>query len=154
MKITMTLLMLLVLFLPACSKQPTQMDLLVRQRNLPEGAKARLGKGHITGNMAYSAEGTRLAVAISIGIWIYDTHTGEELALLSGHRSRVLSVSFGPDGSTLASGSGDGTVRLWDVNTGEQLRTLRRRMRGVNSVSFGPDGSMLASGSDDGTVRL
>lgn len=39
---------------------------------LPDGAKARLGKGKITGNIAFTPDGNRLAVASSIGIWIYD----------------------------------------------------------------------------------
>ncbi len=46
--------------------------------SLPEGAKARLGKGRITGNVAYSPDGSKLAVASRIGVWIYDAQTGEE----------------------------------------------------------------------------
>ena len=121
---------------------------------LPEGAKARLGKGHITGNITYSPDGTRLGVASSIGIWIYDAHTGEELALLTGHTEDVSGVLFSPDGSTLASWSLDYTVRLWDVNTGEHLHTLTGYTGYVISVSFSPDGSTLASGSRNGMVLL
>ena len=50
---------------------------------LPEGAKARLGKGSIN-EIQYSPDGTRLAVASSIGIWLYDTTTYQEVALLTG----------------------------------------------------------------------
>ncbi len=64
---------------------------------LPEGAKMRLGKGGII-EIAYSPDGTRLAVAGSIGIWLYDAETGEELDLLTGHTGRVISVVFSPDG--------------------------------------------------------
>ena len=42
---------------------------------LPEGAKARLGKGNLSGGIAYSPDGTRLAVGGSIGVWLYDTAT-------------------------------------------------------------------------------
>ena len=124
------------------------------QWGLPEGAKARLGKGHITGNITYSPDGTRLAMASSIGIWIYDAHTGEELALLTGHTEDVSGVLFSPDGSTLASWSLDYTVRLWDVNTGEHLHTLTGYTGYVISVSFSPDGATLASGSWNGMVLL
>ena len=120
---------------------------------LPEGAKARLGKGKIN-EIKYSPDGTRLAVASSIGIWIYDAQTGEELELIRGHTSGVNSVSFSPDGSTMASGSEDSDVRLWDANTGGPLHTLTGHTSGVNSVSFSPDGMMIASGSEDRTVRL
>ena len=127
------------------------------QWGLPEGAKARLGKGHITGNIAYSPDGTQLAVAGSAGIWLYDADTGEELSLLTGHTSSVNSVAFSPDGTTLASGNEDETVRLWDVATGTLKATLTGHTFNVNSVAFSPDGTTLASGNgnrDDGTVRL
>ncbi len=124
------------------------------QINLPEGAKARLGKGEITSNVAYSPDGTRLVVASSIGIWIYDAQTGEVLDLLTGHTDWVYSVSFSPDGETLVSGSLDDTIRLWDANTGRHIRTLRGHTASVYSVSFSPDGQTLASGSSDDTIRL
>ena len=124
------------------------------QWHLPEGATARLGKGRISGEIAYSPDGTRLAVAGSIGIWLYDAQTDEALDLLTGHTGLVYSVSFSPDGNTLASGSWDNTVRLWDATTGSPLRTLTGHTDWVYSVSFSPDGNTLASGSWDNTVRL
>ena len=44
--------------------------------------------------------------------------------VLEGHWDSVHSVSFSPDGSTIASGSTDETIRLWNTNTGTHLRTL------------------------------
>ena len=90
--------------------------------HLPEGALARFGKGEVgvAGGgrdhaVAYSPDGTRLAVTSSIGVWLYDVTTGAEIALLTGHTDRVTSVAFPPDGTTLASGSDDGTILLWDM---------------------------------------
>ena len=54
------------------------------QWGLPEGAKARLGKGGIN-DITCTQDGALLAVASQIGIWIYDVETSEELALLTGH---------------------------------------------------------------------
>ena len=51
------------------------------QLNLPEGAKARLGKGVIT-DMQLSPDGTRLAITSTIGVWLYDVNTGDETALM------------------------------------------------------------------------
>ena len=49
---------------------------------------------------------------------------GAHLRTLTGHTDSVVSVSFSPDGRTLASGSRDDTIRLWDGVTGAHLRTL------------------------------
>ena len=94
----LTLIFVTLLFLPNIFAQD------YTQWGLPEGAKARLGKGRISGNIAYSPDGARLAVASSIGIWLYDAGTYQEVALLTGHTDSVSSVAFSPDGNTLASG--------------------------------------------------
>ena len=120
---------------------------------LPDGAKRRLGKGSIS-DIQYSLAGTRLAVASSIGIWLYDTMTYQEVALLTGDTAWVISVSFSPDGNTLASGSADGTIGLWDARSGTHIRTLTGHTGDVESVSFSPDGNTLASGSWDDTIGL
>jgi hypothetical protein len=81
-------------------------------------------------------------------------HNHNEAATLRGHEGWVYSVAFAPDGKTLASGSTDGTLKLWEVGTGRELATLMGRKYTAYSVAFSPDGKTLASASDDGTVRL
>ncbi|CAD8174775.1 unnamed protein product [Paramecium pentaurelia] len=76
------------------------------------------------------------------------------LNILKGHTQAVLSVCFSPDSSTLASCSGDKSIRLWDVKTGEQKSKLDGHTSTVYSVCFSPDGDTLASGSDDMSIRI
>ena len=126
------------------------------QWHLPEGAVARLGKGEIN-DIQYSPDGTRLAVASAIGVWLYDAATYQELVLLTGDVDPVKSVIFSPDGRTLASKSGQGPIRLWDARTGQRKRIITGhtivRPTG-DSISFSPDGLTLATGNHDGTIRL
>ncbi|MFD7667999.1 TIR domain-containing protein [Streptomyces sp. NPDC059788] len=80
---------------------------------------------------------------------------GHASRLLTGHRDQVQSAAFSPDGSTLATGSWDRTVRLWDTATGTQRgKALRGHTEAVLSVAFSPDGKRLATSGLDGAVRL
>ncbi|OAP55758.1 hypothetical protein AYL99_09910 [Fonsecaea erecta] len=76
------------------------------------------------------------------------------LQTLEGHSASVSSVVFSPDGSRIASGSDDETVRVWDIQTGVCQYTLEGHSDWVWIVVFSPDGSRIASGSDDKTVRV
>lgn len=70
--------------------------------------------------MAVSPDGELLAIAYGIlerdpAIYIYRLPGGELVATLRGHKHPINCLAFSPDGHLLASGSYDGTTRLWDV---------------------------------------
>jgi WD40 repeat protein len=77
-----------------------------------------------------------------------DQHT------LIGHRSEVSSVSWSTDGARLATGSADGTAKVWDAAGGRVLLTLKGHTGPVRSVSWSADGARLATGSADGTAKV
>jgi WD40 repeat protein len=66
----------------------------------------------------------------------------------------VSSVAYSPDGTRIAAGSPDHTVRLWDAATGAPVEQALRHDHAVTSVAFSPDGTRIATGSADKTVRL
>ena len=57
-------------------------------------------------------------------------------ANLTGHGWRVREIAFSPDGSILASGSSDGTIRLWNLTDGRVLHVLARHHYGVIALDF------------------
>ena len=73
---------------------------------------------------------------------------------LIGHRHEVTSVAWSPDGTRLASGSRDGTAKVWEAASGRELLTLRGIAGQVLSVSWSPDGQRLATGNQDGMARV
>ena len=73
---------------------------------------------------------------------------------LAGHANEVNVVAWSPDGSKVASGSDDNTVRVWSGENGALLHTLQGHTDAVRSVGWSPYGSKVVSGSEDNTVRL
>jgi WD40 repeat protein len=122
-------------------------------------------------DLAFSPDGNTLAGGYSSSwgpsapsdILLWNLSTKALSSRLSGHLYLVGTVAFNPNGTQLASGGVDGTVRLWDLVTGESLIILEgypmpedagMQMLGtepekisVSSVAYSPDGSVLAIGS-------
>jgi WD40 repeat protein len=89
---------------------------------------------------------------------IWDVETGIQLAELPGATKGINTARFSKDGSMVAVGSRDGSVRLWDVTDiargARFLYSLEGHREDINSVTFDPSGTLIVSTSDDRTARL
>ncbi len=144
------------------------------------GAEIRTftGPTGLVNSAAFSPDGTRVVTAASLvrtntrkdNGWVdaedttarlWDTATGAELHVLSGHAAEVASVAYSPDGATVLTGSKDGTARLWDAATGAEIHVYTpppNRPDGysewIQFVAFSPDGTKLLTVAEHGTIVL
>ena len=112
------------------------------------------GNNHVL-VLEFSPDGTKLASGSkdkTVRLW--NTTTGDELAILRKHTGWTNVLAFSPNGERLASGGTDKTVHLWDTDTGKLITTLNKHLSSIAALSFSPDGRTLASGSADGTIRF
>ena len=99
-------------------------------------------------------DGARLVCGFANGIArMYHVNDGYLMGL-RGHTDLIYSVAFSPDGSLVATGSRDGTVRLWNESTGEEVGRLEGHGNYVYSVTFSANGEYLASGGRDHRIRI
>lgn len=88
-----------------------------------EAELMRLGRGSAL-RTAWSPDGETLAVAGSLGIWLYDVSDLEaEPRLIEGYGGVMIDVAYSPDGGTIASTSQDGTVKFGACPLGPRVST-------------------------------
>ena len=105
--------------------------------------------------LAYSPDGRFLAVAgREEKGFLFDLKTADRVNL-EGHTDVVRAVAFSPDGLAVATGSADGSVRLFAAPAGTPGRVLSANGMGpVNTVVFSPDGKQIAAAGEDKIIRV
>ena len=126
--------------------------------SLPPACSARLGRLLLPVDVLAISPNGRLFVTAHkyiaqsnqpAPLHLWDATTGTHLRVLKGHHTRVLCAAFSPDGSILASGGQDDTLRFWDTATGKQRCPARELFLGHSAytVFFTPDGKRVISNS-------
>jgi len=126
------------------------------RRDYPSGVETSLGSSAIVEKTgaALSPDGQTFVIGGKEGkLELWNTHHSGPPTLLEGHKGRIWSVAFSPDGKWIASASWDGTIGLWQPN-GRNIRFLRGHNGAVKDVAFSRDGRTLASSGDDATIKL
>src|SRR6266699_5028599 len=101
----------------------------------------------ISSNGRYWAAGSKRG---EVRVW---REAGQTLHLVwQAHTDTTASLTFSPDERLLASGSWDGSLKLWDLERGTLL--WERLTSNINCVAFAPDGSLLASDGDDALIQI
>ncbi len=121
------------------------------QVGLPDGAITRLGKGKIN-QVTFFPDGKRLAVASSIGVWVYDAETGEALDLLTEDTTPATTIAFSADGKFFATSGENKAIHIWDAKTCRLKGTCVGHKNDVEYLTFNVRGDKLAS--TDGEIMV
>lgn len=76
------------------------------------------------------------------------------LMTYSGHTDSINCLAFSLDGTQVATGSDDRSIRVWELQSGQLRKLLNEHQKGVTALEFGPDGTTLISGDAEGAVIL
>lgn len=104
----------------------------------------------------FDPSGRRVALATAAGeVWVFDAERGVRLADARMHGTYLTSVSFSPDGRTIATTAADGTAALWPWReAGAAPRTWTAHGDWAYDASFSPDGRYIATTGDDGLALV
>ncbi len=104
-------------------------------------------------SLSFSSDGELLSGSDMMEITVWNINSGQVVQKWEGPQQGNNTVTFGPDGKTLASGNSDHTVTLWEALTGRELQVLRGHVGAVHALGLSSDGRVLAHGIFGGVGR-
>ncbi len=100
--------------------------------------------------VAFSPDGKLVATGTDV-IILWDAATKQIVSQFDGNSS-VWNLAFSPDGQSLVSAHGDGSIYVWDMNKRRRTTGLDGHGNHVLAVAYSPDGKCIASAGKDGAV--
>ena len=117
--------------------------------------------------VAFAPDGKTLVTAAGLILQLWDASTGREIPRFQGshpfqwvlypkdgkgrenrkygRQPTIEAMAIAPDGKTLASGAGDGSIWVWDIGTGRAIRPVQGLKGSFTAIAFAPDGKAFAA---------
>jgi WD40 repeat protein len=108
--------------------------------------------GSRTRGLAYSPDGSHLAVANARNVFVLPADGPTPVLTLAVAAKQVNAVAYSPDGAKLLTAAHDGAIRVWDAHSGKPLAAFDWKVGAVTAVAFAPDGLTAAAAGLGGKV--
>ncbi|MXV78716.1 WD40 repeat domain-containing protein [Candidatus Poribacteria bacterium] len=136
-----TFIVLLCLFSLICISHP----------GIAQDYPIQLGKGGIT-DIAYVADGTKIVVATTMGVKVYDAITYQNIPILTDKNRYITCLDVSTDGNTFVEGDMKGGIYVWDAITLKYKKQLDNRIQCL-SIAINAKMDTIAVASQDGLIK-
>jgi WD40 repeat protein len=145
-------------WIDAGARPPAAGEIVAKRAPVIPDVKPLVAVKPLIGALAYSPDGTLLALGEFKEVRLVEPGSGKVVGTLPGEAEDVRAVAFSPDGKLLAAAGGlparGGEVKIWDVEKRTELRTIQGHADCIYAVEFSPDGKSIATSSYDKLIKL